>query len=146
MEYSPSYFNKFNGVSSLYYRVNIVHVLRKQRYQIFWAQNLKLGVWKWRQVPIMITYGYLHTWPRSRSNACVLRSRSERERNRRDFEIWNERERSERERIDYVNARVHLRSFCVQFSRNFLANVLIFVVIFINLLWKKVFKKKIYHR
>jgi len=32
-----------------------------------------------------------HTWPRSRSNACVLRSRSrserERERNRRDFEM-----------------------------------------------------------
>jgi hypothetical protein len=34
----------------------------------------------------MYYYGYKHTWTRLRLNACVLRSRSEPERNRKDFE------------------------------------------------------------
>jgi len=35
--------------------------------------------------------------------------------------------------MDFVNARVHLRSFCVQFSRHFFAHALILLVIFIKL-------------
>ena len=76
-----------------------------------------------------------HTWPRSRSNACVLRSRSERERNRRDFEMnanaW----------IPWTHAFI-----CVQFSRHFLLTRLFcwwdFYKIFKNNYVQKFFKKK----
>jgi hypothetical protein len=45
-----------------------------------------------------------HTWTRSRSNACVLRSRSERERDRKDFENL------ERERTSSLTAAFNMRS------------------------------------
>ena len=34
--------------------------------------------------------------------------------------------------MDFVNVRVHLRSFCVQFSRHFFAQALILLVILIK--------------
>jgi phage gp29-like protein len=49
-------------------------------------------------------------------------------------------------RMDSVNARVHMRSFSVQFSRHFFAHALIFVVIFKNYCVKKILRTKIYER